>query len=122
VLYTSGTTGNPKGVVRDNAGHMVALKNSMEMVYGLKPGEVFWAARYIPSLSFSARLSWSMASPSSSSMLSDIGWVVGHSYIAYGPLLEGATTVLYEGKPVGTPDVRTHLYDASRNHIQGSAS
>ncbi len=79
VLYTSGTTGLPKGVVRDNGGHAVALTWSMRNVYGLKPGEVFWAA-------------------------SDIGWVVGHSYIVYGPLLYGCTTVLYEGKPVGTPD------------------
>jgi propionyl-CoA synthetase len=79
VLYTSGTTGIPKGVVRDNGGHMVALKWSMGHFFGVKPGEVFWAA-------------------------SDVGWVVGHSYIVYGPLLHGCTAILYEGKPVGTPD------------------
>ena len=79
ILYTSGTTGVPKGVVRDNGGHMVALMWTMENLYGIKPGETFWAA-------------------------SDVGWVVGHSYICYGPLLYGATTVVYEGKPVGTPD------------------
>jgi len=79
ILYTSGTTGQPKGVVRDNGGHMVALKWTMRNFYGIEPGEVFWAA-------------------------SDVGWVVGHSYICYAPLLHGATTMVYEGKPVGTPD------------------
>jgi propionyl-CoA synthetase len=79
ILYTSGTTGAPKGVVRDNGGHMVALKWTMKNLYGIQPGEIFWAA-------------------------SDVGWVVGHSYICYGPLLHGATTMMYEGKPVGTPD------------------
>jgi propionyl-CoA synthetase len=79
ILYTSGTTGRPKGVVRDNGGHMVALKWSMQYLYGVAPGEVYWAA-------------------------SDVGWVVGHSYIVYAPLLHGCTSILYEGKPVGTPD------------------
>jgi len=82
ILYTSGTTGQPKGIVRDNGGHMVALKWSMANVYNVQPGEVYWAA-------------------------SDVGWVVGHSYIVYAPLLHGCTTLIFEGKPVGTPDPGT---------------
>ncbi|TVR99257.1 MAG: propionyl-CoA synthetase [Rhodospirillales bacterium] len=79
ILYTSGTTGEPKGVVRDNGGHLVALNWTMKNIYDIDPGEVFWAA-------------------------SDVGWVVGHSYIVYAPLFHGATTIVFEGKPVGTPD------------------
>ena len=93
ILYTSGTTGQPKGVVRDNGGHMVALKWSMSNIYGIQPGEVFWAA-------------------------SDVGWVVGHSYICYAPLLHGATTVLYEGKPVGTPDAGAFWRVVSAHNVK----
>ncbi|MBB1249503.1 propionyl-CoA synthetase [Rhizobium sp. G21] len=82
ILYTSGTTGQPKGVVRDNGGHMAALAWSMQNIYGVKAGDVFWSA-------------------------SDIGWVVGHSYIVYAPLINGSTTIVFEGKPVGTPDAGT---------------
>ncbi|MCC5946199.1 MAG: propionyl-CoA synthetase [Bernardetiaceae bacterium] len=82
IIYTSGTTGKPKGIVRDNGGHAVAMRFSMDKIYGAKPGEVFWAA-------------------------SDVGWVVGHSYIVYSPLISGCTTVLFEGKPIRTPDAGT---------------
>ena len=93
ILYTSGTTGQPKGVVRDNAGHAVVLKWTMENLYGVKPGEVFWAA-------------------------SDIGWQVGHSYITYGPMLHGATALMYEGKPVGTPDAGAFWRVVSQHNVR----
>ena len=83
IIYTSGTTGKPKGVIRDNGGHAVALEFSMKYIYDAKPGEVYWAA-------------------------SDVGWVVGHSYIVYGPLIHGCTTILFEGKPIKTPDAGTY--------------
>ena len=93
VLYTSGTTGQPKGVVRDTGGHMVALLWSIEHIFQVNPGDVWWAA-------------------------SDVGWVVGHSYICYGPLLRGATTILYEGKPVGTPDPGAYWRVISENRVK----
>ena len=93
ILYTSGTTGKPKGVVRDNGGHAVALRWSMQHIYDTGPGEVYWAA-------------------------SDIGWVVGHSYIVYAPLLAGCTTVLYEGKPVGTPDAGAFWRVAAQHRVK----
>lgn len=93
ILYTSGTTGQPKGVVRDNGGHMVALKWTMKAVYGVDKGDVYWAA-------------------------SDIGWVVGHSYIVYGPLFKGCTTILFEGKPVGTPDAAAFWRVISQHKVK----
>ncbi len=93
ILYTSGTTGQPKGVVRPNAGHMVALAWTMKNLYGMAPGEVYWAA-------------------------SDVGWVVGHSYIVYAPLIYGCTTVVFEGKPVGTPDAGTFWRVISEHDVR----
>jgi len=93
ILYTSGTTGQPKGVVRDTGGHIVALKWSMSHIYDVQPGDVYWAA-------------------------SDVGWVVGHSYIVYGPLFNGNTTVLYEGKPIGTPDPGSFWRVVSEHNVK----
>ncbi len=93
ILYTSGTTGMPKGVMRDNGGHAVALKWSMKNIYNVNPGDVYWAA-------------------------SDVGWVVGHSYIIYGPLLHGCTTIIYEGKPIGTPDAGAFWRVISQHNVK----
>jgi propionyl-CoA synthetase len=92
ILYTSGTTGSPKGVLRDNGGHAVALKWAMKSIFNVHPGEVFWAA-------------------------SDVGWVVGHSFSVYGPLLQGCTTLIYEGKPVGTPDAKNFWRTIERHKV-----
>ena len=93
ILYTSGTTGAPKGVVRPTAGHLVALNWSMKNIYNVDPGDVFWAA-------------------------SDVGWVVGHSYICYAPLIHGNTTIVFEGKPVGTPDAGTFWRVISEHKVR----
>ena len=93
IIYTSGTTGQPKGIVRDNGGHMVAMDWSLKNIYNIHPGDVFWAA-------------------------SDIGWVVGHSYIVYGPLIVGATAIMFEGKPVGTPDAATYWRLIERHNVK----
>ncbi|MCB1408075.1 MAG: AMP-binding protein, partial [Rhodobacteraceae bacterium] len=92
ILYTSGTTGQPKGVMRATGGHLVALAWTMKNLYNVNPGEVFWSA-------------------------SDVGWVVGHSYIVYGPLIHGATTIVFEGKPVGTPDAGTFWRVIDQNKV-----
>ena len=93
ILYTSGTTGAPKGVLRPTAGHLVALHWSMKNIYNVDPGDVFWAA-------------------------SDVGWVVGHSYICYAPLIHGNTTIVFEGKPVGTPDAGTFWRVMSEHNVR----
>ncbi len=93
ILYTSGTTGMPKGVMRDNGGHAVAINWTMKNIYNVEPGDVYWAA-------------------------SDVGWVVGHSYIVYGPLLNGCTTVVYEGKPIGTPDAGAFWRVINQHHVK----
>ena len=93
ILYTSGTTGAPKGVIRSTAGHLVALQWTMKNIYNVDPGDVFWAA-------------------------SDVGWVVGHSYICYAPLIHGCTTILFEGKPVGTPDAGTFWRVISEHNVR----